>query len=177
VKGLPATSAAPRSRHRCRNTAVARPASNRRSRGKHADRRARKLFALSKPIPPQANANFQQLQADLSDIENKLAASRRFYNTRCRNINGHPAVPRRCSPDLRLPRTHFFDVAPIAAARAGAEREVLNCSRTTKRIARTTIWDPGESDAAYSRVFKPHFAISALGSRVAFASLHCPGHE
>jgi LemA protein len=41
----------------------------------------RQLFALSESYPDlKANANFQQLQADLSDIENKIAASRRFFN-------------------------------------------------------------------------------------------------
>src|SRR5580765_8286684 len=40
-----------------------------------------KLFALAEAYPDlKANANFQQLQAELSDIENKLAASRRFFN-------------------------------------------------------------------------------------------------
>src|SRR4249919_2807315 len=41
----------------------------------------RQLFALSESYPDlKANANFQQLQSDLSDIENKLAAARRFFN-------------------------------------------------------------------------------------------------
>jgi LemA protein len=40
-----------------------------------------RLIALSEAYPDlKANANFQQLQADLSDIENKLAAARRFFN-------------------------------------------------------------------------------------------------
>ncbi|MBX3510894.1 MAG: LemA family protein [Hyphomonadaceae bacterium] len=40
-----------------------------------------RLIALSEAYPDlKANANFQQLQAELSDIENKLAAARRFYN-------------------------------------------------------------------------------------------------
>ena len=47
-----------------------------------------KLFALSEAYPDlKANANFQQLQADLSDIENKLAASRRFYNNAVQEYN------------------------------------------------------------------------------------------
>jgi LemA protein len=41
----------------------------------------RQLFALSESYPDlKANANFQQLQAELTDIENKIAASRRFFN-------------------------------------------------------------------------------------------------
>ena len=47
-----------------------------------------KLFALSEAYPDlKANTNFQQLQSDLSDIENKLAASRRFYNNAVQEYN------------------------------------------------------------------------------------------
>jgi LemA protein len=47
-----------------------------------------KLFALSEAYPDlKANANFRQLQSDLSDIENKLAASRRFYNNAVQEYN------------------------------------------------------------------------------------------
>jgi len=47
-----------------------------------------KLFALSESYPNlKANANFQQLQSDLSDIENKLAASRRFFNNAVQEYN------------------------------------------------------------------------------------------
>ncbi|MEZ5789143.1 MAG: LemA family protein, partial [Xanthobacteraceae bacterium] len=35
----------------------------------------------------KANTNFQQLQSELSDIENKLAASRRFYNNAVSEYN------------------------------------------------------------------------------------------
>jgi LemA protein len=41
-----------------------------------------RLIALSEAYPDlKANANFQQLQAELSDIENKIAAARRFFNS------------------------------------------------------------------------------------------------
>jgi LemA protein len=41
----------------------------------------RGLFALSEAYPDlKASANFATLQAELSDIENKLAAARRFFN-------------------------------------------------------------------------------------------------
>ena len=47
-----------------------------------------RLFALSEAYPDlKANANFRQLQSDLSDIENKLAASRRFYNNAVQEYN------------------------------------------------------------------------------------------
>jgi len=47
-----------------------------------------KLFALSEAYPDlKANQNFQQLQSEISDIENKLAASRRFYNNAVQEYN------------------------------------------------------------------------------------------
>ncbi len=48
----------------------------------------RQLFALSEAYPDlKANTNFQQLQMELSDIENKLAASRRFFNNAVQEYN------------------------------------------------------------------------------------------
>jgi LemA protein len=47
-----------------------------------------KLFALSEAYPDlKANQNFMQLQSQISDIENKLAASRRFYNNAVQDFN------------------------------------------------------------------------------------------
>ena len=47
-----------------------------------------RLFALSEAYPDlKANTNFQQLQMDLSDIENKLAAARRFFNNAVSEYN------------------------------------------------------------------------------------------
>jgi LemA protein len=48
----------------------------------------RQLFALAEAYPDlKANQNFQQLQLDLSDIENKLAAARRFFNNAVQEYN------------------------------------------------------------------------------------------
>jgi LemA protein len=48
----------------------------------------RQLFALSESYPDlKASANFQQLQAELSDLENKIAASRRFFNSAVQEYN------------------------------------------------------------------------------------------
>ena len=48
----------------------------------------RQLFALSEAYPDlKANQNFLQLQADLSDLENKIAASRRFFNNSVQEYN------------------------------------------------------------------------------------------
>src|SRR5215468_4727107 len=48
----------------------------------------RQLFALSEAYPDlKANANFQQLQAEITDIENKIAAARRFFNNSVQEYN------------------------------------------------------------------------------------------
>ena len=48
----------------------------------------RQLFALSESYPDlKANQNFMQLQAEITDIENKLAASRRFFNNTVQEYN------------------------------------------------------------------------------------------
>jgi len=47
-----------------------------------------RLFALSEAYPDlKANQNFLSLQAELSDIENKIAAARRFYNASVSEYN------------------------------------------------------------------------------------------
>jgi LemA protein len=47
-----------------------------------------RLIALSEAYPDlKANANFQQLAGELSDLENKIAASRRFFNSAVQEYN------------------------------------------------------------------------------------------
>ena len=46
------------------------------------------LFALAESYPDlKANQNFLQLQADLTDTENRINMSRRFYNGSVRDLN------------------------------------------------------------------------------------------
>jgi LemA protein len=46
------------------------------------------LFAISEAYPElKANTNFIELQRELSDTENKIQASRRFYNGNVRDLN------------------------------------------------------------------------------------------
>jgi LemA protein len=48
----------------------------------------RQLFALAEAYPDlKANSNFQQLQTDLTAIENKLAAARRSFNLMVQGYN------------------------------------------------------------------------------------------
>src|SRR5690242_17176231 len=73
----------------------------------------RQLFALSEAYPDlKANQNFQQLQAELSDIENKIAASRRFFNSAVQEYNtGIQQFPAALfAPMLGFSQRTFFDV-------------------------------------------------------------------
>ena len=46
------------------------------------------LFAVAENYPDlKANENFLQLQSELSDIENKIAAARRFFNSCVKDYN------------------------------------------------------------------------------------------
>jgi len=46
------------------------------------------IFAVAEAYPElKANQNFAQLQADLTDTEDKIQASRRFYNANVRDFN------------------------------------------------------------------------------------------
>ena len=80
----------------------------------------RQLFALSESYPDlKANTNFQQLQSELSDIENKLAAARRFFNNAVQEYNTgiqqFPAVL--AAGPLGFRQMEFFDL--------GAERATV----------------------------------------------------
>jgi LemA protein len=73
----------------------------------------RQLFALSEAYPNlKANTNFQQLQSELTDIENKLAAARRFFNNAVQEYNTgiqqFPAVL--LAGSLGFTQKEFFDV-------------------------------------------------------------------
>lgn len=73
----------------------------------------RQLFALSEAYPDlKANTNFQQLQSELSDIENKLAASRRFYNNSVSEYNaGIQRFPAALfAASMGFQEKQFFDV-------------------------------------------------------------------
>ncbi len=87
----------------------------------------RQLFALSENYPNlKANANFQQLQSDLSDIENKLAASRRFFNNAVREYNtGIQRFPAALfAASFGFTQRDFFDV--------GADRSQLEQAPSVK---------------------------------------------
>ena len=81
----------------------------------------RQLFALSEAYPDlKANQNFQQLQSELSDIENKIVAARRFFKNAVQEYNTgiqqFPAVL--LAGSLGFTQKEFFDVG-------AEERKVL----------------------------------------------------
>src|SRR6266511_3390753 len=81
----------------------------------------RQLFALSEAYPDlKANQNFQQLQSELSDIENKLAAARRFFNNAVQEYNtGIQQFPAALfAASFGFSQHQFFDV--------GEERKTLD---------------------------------------------------
>ena len=72
-----------------------------------------RLVGLSEAYPDlKANANFQALQGDLADIENKLAAARRFFNNAVAEYNAAiGAIPAALFAGPLGFRPHtFFDV-------------------------------------------------------------------
>jgi LemA protein len=75
----------------------------------------RQLFALSEAYPDlKANTNFQQLQAELADLENKIAASRRFFNNAVQEYN--TAIQRfpaaLFAASFGFTQKDFFDLGP-----------------------------------------------------------------
>jgi LemA protein len=73
----------------------------------------RQLFALAEAYPDlKASANFQELQREISDVENKIAAARRFFNNAVQEYNtgieSFPAVL--VAGSLGFTRREFFDL-------------------------------------------------------------------
>ncbi len=79
------------------------------------------LFAVSENYPElKANENFLELQRELSDTENKIQASRRFYNGNVRDLNTKVQV----FPDsivagvLNIQKREFFEIEEPAQKEA-----------------------------------------------------------
>ena len=72
-----------------------------------------RLIALSEAYPDlKANANFQQLASELSDLENRIAASRRFFNNAVQEYNtGIQQMPAALFAGMfGFTRKDFFDL-------------------------------------------------------------------
>jgi LemA protein len=77
----------------------------------------RQVFALAEAYPDlKANQNFLQLQAELADLENKIAAARRFFNSAAAEYNAR----RESVPAAFI--ASFFGFAPEAFFDLGEEK-------------------------------------------------------
>src|ERR1041385_9177425 len=86
-----------------------------------------RLIALSEAHHDlKANANFQQLASELSDLENKIAASRRFFNNAVQEYNtGIQQMPEALFAGMfGFTRKEFFDL--------GASRTEVEAVPTVK---------------------------------------------
>ena len=87
----------------------------------------RQLFALSESYPDlKANANFRELQGELTDIENKIAAARRFFNSSVSEYN---------TGIQRFPAALFagtFGFAPHSFFDLGDERKTVEAAPQVK---------------------------------------------
>jgi LemA protein len=99
---------------KARNAAIAAQGPQQMAQAENALTAAlRQLFALAEAYPDlKANQNFQQLQSELSDIENKLAAARRFFNNAVQEYNtGIEQLPAALfAGALGFQRREFFDL-------------------------------------------------------------------
>ena len=76
------------------------------------------LFAVAEAYPDlKANQNFLSLQTELSDTENKIQASRRFYNGLVRDLNiSIESVPNNIIAGMfRFSKMEFFQLEEEAA--------------------------------------------------------------
>ncbi len=84
----------------------------------HIQAALRSIFAVAEAYPQlQASQNFLRLQADLVDTEDKIQASRRFYNGGVRELNTKIKVfPNSIfAKRLGFNARDFFEVSDIAA--------------------------------------------------------------
>ena len=82
------------------------------------------LFAVSEAYPDlKANTNFLELQRELSDTENKIQASRRFYNSNVRDLNTKvESFPGNIIAGMfNFKQKEFFDLADKDAAQNPVE--------------------------------------------------------
>ena len=88
----------------------------------------RQLFALSESYPDlKANENFLSLQNELADLENKIAAARRFFNNAVSEYN----TAREQFPAVLLANSFGFNEADFFEVAAN-ERAAVNAAPSVK---------------------------------------------
>ena len=84
----------------------------------------RQIIALAEAYPDlKANTNFQQLQSELADLENKLAASRRFFINAASEYNA---------------ARESFPTALFASSLGFAPQDFFNLDEAEKAAVKTT---------------------------------------
>lgn len=84
----------------------------------HMQQALKSIFAVAEAYPQlQASQNFLQLQSELVDTENKIQASRRFYNGGVREFNTklHIFPNNLIAKSLKFTEREFFEVEDLAA--------------------------------------------------------------
>ena len=90
--------------------------------GKQLSMTLKTLFAVSENYPDlKANANFLELQRELADTENKIQASRRFYNTNVLELNSKIES----FPSNLIARIFSFGKEKFFEVESAMEREVV----------------------------------------------------
>ncbi|MCA8890139.1 MAG: LemA family protein, partial [Parvularculaceae bacterium] len=86
-----------------------------------------KMFALAEAYPDlKANTNFLELQRELADVENKIAAARRFFNNAIQEFNtAIQQIPGNfIAPLGGFTKREFFEVPESSRAAVEAAPEV-----------------------------------------------------
>lgn len=87
-----------------------------------------RIFAVAEAYPElKANTNFQQLQVQLQDVEDKIQAARRFYNAGAKELNTKIATfPSNIINNLfgHFKRRDYFEVAESEKAKIEQAPEV-----------------------------------------------------
>ncbi len=87
------------------------------------------LFAVAENYPDlKANQNFLDLQAQLTDTENKIQAARRFYNTNVRDLNVRvESFPSNViAGAFHFQKMTFFELGDSAADQAARTAPTVN---------------------------------------------------
>lgn len=87
-----------------------------------------KIFAIAEAYPElKANTNFQTLQGQLQDVEDKIQAARRFYNSGCKELNAKiKTFPTNIINNLvgHFKKRDYFEVADAEKAKIEKAPEV-----------------------------------------------------
>lgn len=88
------------------------------------------IFAVAEAYPDlKANQNFSQLQADLTDTEDKIQAARRFYNSNVRELN----IAIKSFPNNIIANTFGFKSRELFGIEQAEEKEPVKVEFTDNK--------------------------------------------